>query len=258
MGMIGKSKIKFIVSLRKKEARDKEHLYIIEGDKLIKEFMSAGRTVKLLAGKAGFLDSLTDVERKQISEFEIVNDDELKRISTLTTPHNALALVPFPDETECQDDILSNLSLALEFIQDPGNLGTIIRAAAWFGIKNIICSENCVDVYNPKVVQASMGALLIVNVSYRDLKDFLTYAREKSVEVYGTIIDGESIYTAQLGMKGVVVLGNESKGISSSLVPFFTKKLAIPRFAPFSPVIDSLNVAMAASIVLSEFARRTK
>lgn len=255
--MISKSKIKFIVSLRKKEVRDKEHLYLIEGDKLIKEFISAGKTIRILAGKAGLIDLFTDCQRNQISDIEILNEEELKRISTLTTPHNAVAVVPFPDENESHADIFGSLSVALEFVQDPGNLGTIIRAAAWFGIKNIICSENCVDVYNPKVVQASMGALLNVNVSYRNLEDFLTSAREKSLEVYGTMTDGESIYLTRLNMKGVVVLGNESKGISSSLLPFITKKLAIPRFAPFIPGIDSLNVAMAASIVLSEFARRT-
>jgi TrmH family RNA methyltransferase len=152
--------------------------------------------------------------------------------------------------------IYKGVSVALDFIQDPGNLGTIIRAAAWFGIRHIVCSENCVDAFNPKVVQAAMGALLNINIAYCGLKDFLSMANQKKVNVYGTFPEGQSIYSSKLGKKGIILLGNESKGISSDLLKYVTRPLSIPKFTDASAGIDSLNVGMAASIVFSEFARR--
>lgn len=254
--MISKSRISLIQSLRLNKTRSERHLYIIEGDKLVRDYLSAGKAVKILAGKPDFLDSLSDHQKSKVAEIVPVNDDELKQISTLTTPHNALAVIPY-SENQCDPaGLTDNLCVALDFIQDPGNLGTIIRAAAWFGIKNIVCSENCVDVYNPKVVQASMGAMLSVSVSYCDLTEFLSVALEKGINIYGTLIDGESIYTASLDWSGIIVLGNESKGISPSLLPFISSRLTIPKFTDSTAGIDSLNVGMAASIVMSEFARR--
>jgi RNA methyltransferase, TrmH family len=149
------------------------------------------------------------------------------------------------------------LTAALDFVQDPGNLGTIIRAAAWFGIKNIVCSSDCVDVYNPKVIQASMGALLHVNVFYLDLRTLLIKAYENKIPVFGTLLEGESIYNHKLCNKGIILLGNESKGISEELIPYITTRINIPGFSKTRPGIDSLNVSMAASIVFSEFFRKT-
>ena len=137
-------------------------------------------------------------------------------------------------------------------------MGTIIRAAGWFGIKNIVCSSDCVDVYNPKVVQASMGALLHVNVYYYDLKKLLNSAKANEISVFGTLIEGESIYNHKLDNKGIILLGNESKGISEELIPYITLKIKIPKFSKAAQGIDSLNVGMAASIVFSEFMRRFK
>jgi TrmH family RNA methyltransferase len=165
-------------------------------------------------------------------------------------------MVRIPEVSPDTDHILDSLCVALDFIQDPGNLGTIIRSAAWFGIKNIVCSENCVDVYNPKVIQASMGAILNVDVWYLGLNGFLMKAKGKNIPVYGTLLEGESIYSKELGEKGVIVLGNESKGISGDLIPYLTDKIVIPKFTDASNGIESLNAAMAASIVFSEFARR--
>ena len=127
--------------------------------------------------------------------------DELKQISTLKTPHNALAVVHIPERNMNADDLLDELCVALDFVQDPGNLGTIIRAAAWFGIRNIVCSNDCVDVYNPKVVQATMGAIIHVNVYYSDLKQFSALANERNIPVFGTFLDGESIYRQKLGAR---------------------------------------------------------
>jgi RNA methyltransferase, TrmH family len=253
--MISKNKAKFIISLQKKKIRDEEGLYVIEGDKLIKEFLVAKIHLKTLIAKPEFLNTLPADLTRYVNEIEDVSYEELKQISTLKTPHNALAVVPIPKH-ELDFEVFNQLCVALDFIQDPGNLGTIIRAAAWFGLKNIICSENCVDVYNPKVIQASMGALLHVNVYYNNLKKLFASVSENKIPIFGTMLDGDSIYDHKLDKKGIILLGNESKGISDELIPFITKKIMIPRFSSALPGIDSLNVGMAASVVFSEFLRR--
>jgi RNA methyltransferase, TrmH family len=255
--MISKNKAKFIISLQKKKVRDEERLFIIEGDKLVKEFLSAGVKVKALIAKPEFISSLPDNLTRNISEIDEISYDELKQISTLKTPHNALAVVYMPEREINTDDILTQLCVALDFVQDPGNLGTIIRAAAWFGIRNIVCSEDCVDVYNPKVVQASMGGLLHVNVFYLNLKKLFESAAQNKVPVFGTLLEGESIYNHKLSKKGVILLGNESKGISDELIPYITDKIMIPKFGNGIYGIDSLNVGMAASVVFSEFLRKS-
>ena len=254
--MISKSKIKLILSLQKKKTRDEKRLYVIEGEKLIKEHLSLGKRFRILAAKPEFVSSLLPQELEAIDEIEHVNYEDLKRISTLKTPHNSVAVVPFQDASDDSDLILGDLCIALECIQDPGNLGTIIRSASWFGIKNIICSPDCADLYNPKVLQASMGAFLHVKVFYLNLKEFIIKAREDQFPVFGALMKGESIYNHKLDTKGVILLGNESKGISEDLIPYLTHKITIPRFNRFKYGIDSLNVGMAASVIFSEFARR--
>jgi RNA methyltransferase, TrmH family len=254
--MLSKNKARFIISLQKKKIREEYRLYVIEGDKIVREFISADMPIKSLVAKPEFISSLPKDAMKTVSETEPVSYEELKQISGLKTPHNALAVVCMPDHEFTQVKLLKEQCVALDCIQDPGNLGTIIRAAAWFGIRNIICSEDCVDVFNPKVIQASMGAIIHVRVLYTDLKEFLKTAIKKELPVYGTLLDGESIYSQTLGSKGIILLGNESKGISEDLIPFIDHKLLIPRFAKPAPGIDSLNVGMAASVIFSEFARR--
>jgi len=256
--MISKNKMNFVISLQKKKSREEEKLYVIEGDKLVREYLMKGMKMRLLAAKPEFIGTLPAGQKDLIAEIEPAGYEDLKKMSTLATPHNAIAVVPIPDHKLVSYEILKGLCAALDFVQDPGNMGTIIRAAAWFGIRNIICSGNCVDVYNPKVVQASMGALLNVSVIFCDLAKFLSDAQENEVPVFGTLLEGESIYSARLGKKGVILLGNESKGISPDLLPFVTKKLMIPKFTTATTGIDSLNVGMAASVVFSEFARRIK
>jgi TrmH family RNA methyltransferase len=256
--MLSKNKIRFIISLQKKKIREEYKLYIIEGDKIVREFVSAGIPIKSLIAKPEFINSLPKGSMKAVSETEPVSYEELKQISGLKTPHNALAVVCMPEHEISQVKLLKERCVALDCIQDPGNLGTIIRAAAWFGIRNIACSEDCVDVYNPKVIQASMGAIIHVKVLYTDLNKFLVAATKKKLPVYGTLLYGESIYKQELGNKGIILLGNESKGISDNLIQFIDHKLMIPRFSDPTPGIDSLNVGMAASVVFSEFARRTE
>lgn len=255
--MISKSKIKFINSLQKKKVRDEERLFVIEGDKLVREYLIAGIPIKMLVAKPEFLNSLQTELKRFVNMIEEVSYEELKQISTLKTPQNALAVVHMPEREMNKSEIIREFCVALDVIQDPGNLGTIIRAAGWFGIKNIVCSMDCVDVYNSKVIQSSMGALLHVNVFYYDLKNLFTFAAENSVPVFGTLLDGDPIYNHKLDNKGIILLGNESKGISDELLPFITEKIRIPKFSNSKEGIDSLNVGMAASVVFSEFLRKS-
>jgi len=254
--MLNKSTISFILSLQKKKTREKEKLYIIEGDKLVNEFLETKNPVKILIAKPEFINSLSAVNRQNISEIIPSSYDELKRISSLRTPHNALAVIAMPERNTDHLSAVNELTVALDSVQDPGNLGTIIRAAAWFGIKKIFCSKNSVDVYNPKVIQSSMGALLHVNVFYVDIGRYLEAAFKNGTNIYGALMKGKSIYSCRLSDKGIILLGNESKGISADLLPYITDKIMIPRINKKSPGIDSLNVSMAATVILSEFTRR--
>jgi RNA methyltransferase, TrmH family len=254
--MISKTRIKFIRSLQNKKVRDDEKLFIIEGDKLVREFLSANARVKLLMAEPDFLGGLKPRLLALADTIENVTYDDLKQVSSLKTPHSALAVVHMPEKKFDFAKIFSQYCIALDQIQDPGNLGTIIRAAGWFGIRNIVCSPDSVDVYNPKVIQASMGAILHVNVFYHDLRDLFASASENKVPVFGTMLDGISVYTHKPGPHGIILFGNESKGISDDLVPFITEKISIPKFSDAIEGIDSLNVGMAASVVLSEFMRK--
>ena len=211
----------------------------------------------MLIANAEFLSSLTIEMKWFANEIEEVSNEELKHISALKNPRNALALVPVQNKIPDTGEVIKGLTVALDCVQDPGNLGTIIRAAAWFGIKNIVCSSDCADVYNPKVIQAGMGAVLHVNVYYSDLNKLLAMAVDNKIPVFGTMLEGESIYNHKLDNKGIILLGNESKGISEELIPFITDKIMIPKFTNAKEGIDSLNVGMAASVVFSEFMRKS-
>ncbi len=167
-----------------------------------------------------------------------------------------MAVVKIPDQQEELPDMDKNLVLMLDNISDPGNLGTIIRTADWFGVQHIICSENCADVYNPKVVQATMGSIFRIKIQYKMLKKILQTLPVK-IPIYGTLLDGNNIYEADLEKNGVILIGNESHGISENLFPFVTKKIRIPGYSPEkSSSAESLNASIAAAIVLAEFRRR--
>ena len=250
--------IKYLTSLQKKKVREEERLYIIEGDKIIREFILSGVRLKLLISKPEFLSSLSAQLKEGIEESIPVSFEELKLVSTLRTPHNALALVGMDNEAPGPGAAGKGLSVALECVQDPGNLGTIIRAAAWFGIRNIFCSPDSVDVYNPKVIQASMGAIIHVKVFYTGLEEVLKNAASDGAIIYGTMLDGKSVYDSALQEPGIILMGNESKGISDRLAEYVTDRIMIPRFSDALYGIDSLNIGMAASVVFSEFARRKK
>ena len=245
-----------ILSLQKRKVREENSLFVIEGDKLVREYILAGNRVMLLAGKPEWIDGEPEAVIKGADEIVTVSYEELRRISSLRTPHNVLALAPM-EKSQFSDSLLEGrLTPVLEYVQDPGNLGTIIRIAAWFGMENIICSPDCVDSYNPKVIQATMGAFMHVRVWYTPLDSLLEKAVSGGIEVYGTTTGGDSVYGSDLGRVGLILFGNESRGITEGLLRHVTRRITIP--GPEEPLagIESLNVSMAAAIVCSEFARR--
>lgn len=256
--MLSNNKIKFIKSLDNKKSRDESGQFIIEGDKVVREFINAGWNINLLVAQTRWKETLPDHALQNIEEIIDVENNELKKISSLRTPHNVLAIVNKPEFLINWNEILNNLTLVLETIQDPGNLGTIIRTAAWFGISNIICSPDSVDVFNQKVIQASMGAILRVKVHYNNLFDFMNRLSESNFPVYGASLDGMQVYDCDLSATGIILLGNESAGISFSLGKYITQKIRIPCFSDTAEGIDSLNVSMAAAIICSEFRRKTR
>ncbi|MBE0677793.1 MAG: RNA methyltransferase [Bacteroidales bacterium] len=254
--MITRNQVKMILSLQKRKVREEHSLFVIEGDKLVREYILAGNRVKLLAGKPEWIDGESGRVTEGADETVTVSYDELRRISSLRTPHNVLAVAPML-KSEYSDNLLAGrLTPVLEYVQDPGNLGTIIRIAAWFGMGNIVCSPDCVDFYNPKVIQATMGAFMHVTVWYRPLDAFLGKAVSDGIPVYGATMDGRSVYESDLGSEGIILFGNESRGISDGLLSHVTRRITIP--GPGNPLagIESLNVSMAAAIICSEFARR--
>nr|WP_321222091.1 RNA methyltransferase [uncultured Psychroserpens sp.] len=236
--MLTKSHIKLITSLKQKKFRQQEQLFVVEGVKGIKEFLNSDFKLHLLFSTETVFDA----------EMIVVTDKELQKISNLKTPNTAVAVFHIPKKKTIESN---GLLLALDDVRDPGNLGTIIRLCDWFGIKNLICSTATVDCYNSKVVQATMGSLTRVAIEYVDLYAYLDTCEN---DVFGTFMDGNNIYKETLPEKGIIVMGNEANGISKPIENLVTKKLSIPRFGALKAT-ESLNVATAASIVLSEFRR---
>lgn len=250
--MLSKNNIKYINSLRVKKYRNELGVFIAEGERLVDEIIQSLMNLKTI------YHTLT-WDNSKIKGFEsvLVSDDEMKKISGLSTPSNVLALVSIPDYKINTLDLSKSLALALDGIQDPGNLGTIIRLADWFGIETIICSNETVDAFSPKVIQSCMGAISRVKVIYSDLSVLLTdYRKEFNLPVYGTFMEGGNIYSENLSHTGIIVMGNEGNGISREVERLVSNKIHIPSFAPNRTTVESLNVAMAAAIVCSEFKRR--
>lgn len=246
--MISKNQIKFIRSLELKKNRKRESLFVAEGPKVIEELLKLKTPHTIIATKE-WIDN-----NHKISNVIEVSERELESASLLKTPQQVLAL--FAIETTEQDLNIDNnkLYLALDGIQDPGNLGTIIRIADWFGIDTIYCSNETVDVYNPKVIQATMGSIARVKVVYTDLCSLISNLSDE-MPVYGTFLDGSDIYQNELTPNGIIVMGNEGKGITKELKSLITNKLLIPSFS-IGDTAESLNVAIATAITCSEFKRR--
>ena len=249
--MLSKGKIKLVQSLSRKKERNESSLFVAEGNKIVSDLFPLFRC-KLLLATSDFLASHSDWQAEEIVE---VSRDEMERASLMCCPQSALAVFYKRDYTLQKDLLPSRLSLMLDAVQDPGNLGTIIRIADWFGIKDILCSENTVDLYNPKVVQSTMGALGRVDVHYGDLNSLLDEMKGR-ISVFGTFLEGENIYERELPSCGIIVMGNEGNGISSELSKRVTDRLYIPSFQTGEGCSESLNVAVATAITCSEFRRR--
>jgi TrmH family RNA methyltransferase len=245
--MLSKSQIGFIKSLHQKKYRKEHGIFIIEGIKSIVEFIPSDyqiHSVYFLPQYQSLLPKLP----ANIKLFEVTSA-ELEKISTLQAPQGILALVFIPESTAIDQNALRNrFSLVLDAVQDPGNLGTIIRTADWFGLTHVICSSNTVEVYNPKTVQATMGSLCRVKVSYHDLPELLG---DINIPIFGAMLDGGSLYETQWGTEGLVILGNEGQGISPEIVDLITRPVTIPRVGH----AESLNVAVSAAIFCADISR---
>ena len=264
--MISKAKIKFIKSLEQKKFRHKTGCFVAEGPKISEELLKVLKP-QLIAGEQGWLDrnepllnhvTETSGDSNPI-EVIAITPEELKKISFLQHPQEALGIFSIPDYSE-QDIIqkaASGLVLALDGVQDPGNLGTIIRIADWFGIHTVFCSLHTADVYNPKTVQATMGSIARVQTIYTDLAQLFTRL-DGATPVYGTFLDGTNIYESELSNNGIIIMGNEGNGISDEIMPFVNQKLYIPNYAPDQVTAESLNVAIATAVTCAEFRRRLK
>ena len=240
--MLSKNQIKLITSLQQKKQRIAHQLFFAEGIKVIQELVeSKFELVYLFTTQNDFQEVSND---KKIS----ITESELKKITALATPNTCLAVFKIPNEKMILE---TGLIRALDSIRDPGNLGTILRLCDWFGIDQLICSKETVDIYNPKVVQATMGSIARVNVSYIDLGSFIS---QSQLPVFGTFMDGTNIYKTDLPQEGIIIMGNEANGISPEIEKLVKNKLTIPRFGTLQKT-ESLNVATATAIILSEFRR---
>lgn len=254
--MLSKSKIKLIRSLDSKKIRNKTGLFVAEGAKLVSELIDSQFNIVYIAGTEEWFKTYPGKNLERCNEKEIVSQTELHKVSFLKTPQQVLCLANLPRYELVLDNLWDELTLVLDNIQDPGNLGTILRIADWFGIENIICSKDTADVFNPKVIQATMGAICRVKVFYKDLDELLTTIKKHSTFIYGTTLEGENIYTAQLTSNGFIMVGNESKGLNPDWFPKLDKQLFIPFYPVDKKRSESLNVAVATGIICSEFRKR--
>lgn len=242
-----KAEIQLVRSLADKRGRAETGLFVAEGEKLIGELRGSALRVRKIFALDGLFAG---------PEVEVVAPRDMERLSLLKTAGNSLALVELPRYRLEPEQLRDRLVLALDDVQNPGNLGTIIRLADWYGIGDIVCSPATADCFNPKVVQATMGAILRVRVHYTPLAPFLRDAAALGLPVYGTFLEGANIYQSALSANGVIVMGNEGRGVTPDVAAAVTHKLFIPPYPADRRTTESLNVAMATGIVCSEFRRR--
>ncbi len=256
--MLSKNQIKHIKSLNFSKYRKIHQEFIAEGSTLVLDILNSSFDVKYIYATQQWFDkNKSYINNHKINIFSI-SEKELQKISNLKTPNNVLSIIKIPDRTFDISLIYSQLILMLDEIKNPGNLGTIIRTSDWFGMNNIICSRGCVDIYNPKVVQSTMGSITRVNVYYTDLYTFLKKIKNK-VKIYGTSLDGERINSKKLYKNGIIIIGNESRGINKKITPFINQKILIPSFTSKGNIkqkAESLNASLAAAITCYEFRRQ--
>lgn len=252
--MISKSLLKQIKSLEQRKFRKESALFVAEGGKTVQDLIDTGIEVKNIIATDEWLKTH---KLNTTAEITVVNDDDMKKASFLRTPQGVLAIFKQPSHEIDYTLPERELCLALDNVQDPGNMGTIIRIADWFGIENVYCSNGSVDIYNPKTVQATMGAIGRVKIHYTNLPELIERLKEKT-PVYGTFLDGEDIYSSKLNDRGIIVMGNEGNGISDECGRLIKERLLIPNYPKERSTSESLNVSVATAIVCSEFRRRVK
>lgn len=252
--MISKQNIELIRSLAQKKKRDEKGLFVAEGSKLVFDLL---KTSLIPVGIFMTNQGLSTCDSGPLPVDAVhVSDKEMERISSLKNPSTVLALFKIPAVIPLTKESFQGLNLVLDRIQDPGNLGTIVRMADWFGISHLFCSPDCADLYNSKCVQSTMGALARVQIHYLDLSELLKEAAVIKIPVYGTYMEGENVFETGLSSNALIVLGSEGKGISPKLEDYLTKRISIPAYSADNRELESLNVAVSASIICAEFRRR--
>jgi len=258
--MISSSQAKLIRSLRQKKFRDQHRLFLVEGEKMVLEMATSrpenGFQVQEIFATPEWIESQASVIPSQKIRISETNYAEIKKVSNLVTPQAVIALVSMPPGHFSVEAILHNPVLAFESIRDPGNLGTIIRTADWFGIKHLICTPDSTDLFNPKVVQSTMGAIARVQVHYQELEPLLADKEIQNKKIFGTYMDEKNIYQTRLEPDPLILFGNESHGLSGAFGPYIHQKISIPSFSPDGSGSESLNVASSVAVVCSELRRR--
>ena len=255
--MLSRNQVKFIHSLNQKKFREIHHQFLAEGSKLILEMLGSSYKLESLYASEEWLNQNMGLLLLKKIPFTEISESEMERITSLSSPSPVLAVAEIPED-QVNIGKLSGLVLVLDDIKDPGNLGTIIRIADWFGIRHIICSETTVDLYNPKVIQSTMGSFTRLSIIYLKIPDFLS-TLDPGTRIYGTFPEGENIYTKPLASEGIIIIGSESAGISHEVVNLVTDKISIPSFPTAGGTVhaESLNASVATAIICSEFRRRT-
>ena len=247
---LSNNKIKYFKSLKEKKFRNQYNCFVAEGEKIVFDLMGTCKCQLI----AALPDIISLHDELTAEEIIVASEGELKRATSFKSPPSVIAVFYQPEFNEKELDLYNNLSLVLDGVQDPGNVGTIVRIADWFGIKNIFCSYDCADIFNPKTIQATMGSIARVRVIYTDIIELIQ--KNNNLPVYGTFLDGKSIYNESLSSNGFIVMGSEGKGISSEIELLISDRLFIPNYPIDIKSSESLNVAVAPAITCSEFRRR--
>jgi TrmH family RNA methyltransferase len=257
--LLSRKQVKHIHSLRQKKFREIHRQFLAEGSKLVTEILESQYKVVTVYALADWLNRNENILHSKNIPFTEISKGEMDRITALSSPSPVLVIAEIPATPIIPATAIHDIILVLDDIKDPGNLGTIIRIADWFGIESIICSENTVDLYNPKVIQAAMGSVARVSVAYLNLPEFLS-SLDPVIKIYGTFPEGENIYSVKLDPKGIILIGSESSGISPEVVSKVTDKISIPSYATVTvrDHAESLNASIATAIVCSEFRRRKR
>lgn len=256
--MLSKNSIKYINSLKIKKYRLEHQSFLVEGEKCVSELLNSSLTTKAVYCNESWYNRNSRLIRNDSIIVELITDSELSRISDLTSPNQVLAIAAMPDPPKPDMKMFSDIILALDSIRDPGNMGTILRTADWFGITNVVCSTDCVDIYNTKVVQASMGSIGRIRVHSLNLVDLLSM-RPNKTPVYGALLEGETITSKKFSKNGILIIGNESQGISNQLLPLITDPVFIPPFLHSensSYHAESLNASVANAIICYEIRKQ--